>query len=91
MSMEIKELNNKEIIDSNKKIIDAFNQFNKLLAALRKRDIPKEIITTINIQIDKINGVSNSDKELRKQIQSSQTDIIRLLEKKLKLVAKKIL
>ncbi len=88
--MEIKELNNKEIIDSNKKIIDAFNQFNKLLAALRKRDIPKEIITTINIQIDKINGVSNSDKELRKQIQSSQTDIIRLLEKKLKLVAKKI-
>ena len=41
---------------------------------------------SVSIEIEKINEVSDLDKKLIKQIRSSQTSIIRLLEKQLKLV-----
>lgn len=84
--MRIKELNKRKIAVSNKRLIDAFNQFDNLLTELRKRELPEDIASTINMEIDKINDVTDSDKKLRKQIRSSQTSIIRLLDKKLKLV-----
>ena len=84
--MEIKELNNKVISDSNKKLIAAFDQFDRLLSELRKRKLPEDIVATINRNIEKVNGVMESERKLRKQIRKSQTDIVRLLEKQLKLV-----
>lgn len=84
--MEIKELHIKKANDSNKNTIDAINQFNRLLAVLRKRDLPKDFVVTINIEIDKINNSTTVDKGMRKQVRNSQSKIIRLLEKQLKLV-----
>lgn len=84
--MKIKELDKREITDSNKKLVVAFSQFDNLLTQLNKRELPEDIASTINIEIDKINEVADLDKKLRKQIRSSQTSIIRLLEKQLKLV-----
>lgn len=84
--MKIKELDKREITDSNKKLVVAFSQFDNLLTQLKKRELPEDIASTINIEIDKINEVADLDKKLRKQIRSSQTSIIRLLEKQLKLV-----
>ena len=84
--MEIKELNNKVISDSNKKLIVAFDQFDRLLSELRKRELPEDIVATINRNIEEVNDVIELEKKLRKQIRKSQADIIRLLEKQLKLV-----
>ena len=86
--MKIKELDKREITDSNKRLVVAFSQFDNLLTELKKRELPEDIASTINIEIDKINDVTDLDKKLRKQIRSSQTSIIRLLEKQLKLVTR---
>ena len=84
--MEIEELNRRELSDSNKKFVAAFDQFDNLLTKLRKKELPEDIVATINRDVEKINGVTDSDKDKTKQLQKSQIDIIRLLEKQLKLV-----
>lgn len=86
--MEIKELIKRPSIDQNKKVISAYNQFDKLLSELKKKELPKEIVNSINNGIDQINSVSESEKELRKQLRKTQSGILKLIEKELKLVTK---
>ena len=86
--MEIKELKNRPSIDQNTKLISAYAQFDKLLTELKKKKLPEEIVNSINNGIDQINSVSESEKELRKQIRVSQSSILKLIEKELKIVTK---
>jgi hypothetical protein len=86
--MEIKELKRKPNIDQNKKLITAYTQFDKLLTELKKKDLPEEIISSINNGIDQINSVSESENALRKQIRKTQSSILKLIEKELKIVPK---
>ena len=62
------------------------SQFTKLLAELEKRELPEEIVISINNEIDAINSIADIGKELRKQIRRRSNRIVRLLEKDLKLV-----
>ncbi|WP_291855373.1 hypothetical protein [Marinilabilia sp.] len=86
--MEIKELNKRPEIEQDKRLIGSLSQFDNLLMELRKKELPEEIVKSINNGIDQINSVSESEKELRKQIKKTQTSILKLIEKKLKLVTK---
>jgi hypothetical protein len=86
--MEIKELNKRPSIDENKKLISAYAQFDKLLTELKKKELPEEIAKYINTGIDQINSFSESEKELKKQIRKTQSGILKLIEKELKLVTK---
>ena len=86
--MEIKELKKRPNIDQNIKLISAYAQFDKLLTELKKKELTEEIIKSINNGIDQINSVSESEKQLRKQIRKTQSSILKLIEKELKLVTK---
>jgi hypothetical protein len=86
--MEIKELKKKPSIDQNKKLISAYAQFVKLLTELKKKELPEEIVKYINTGIDQINSFSKPEKELRKYIRKTQSSILKLIEKELKLVTK---
>lgn len=86
--MKVKELNKRTSIDQNKKITYAYTQLDKLLTELKKKELPDDIVNSINIGIEQINAVPESEKELRKQIKKTQSSIIKLLEKELKLVTK---
>ena len=86
--MEIKELKKTTSKTQNKKMVNAFNQFEKLLNTLKKKDLNNDIIISINNTIDDINTISNSEKTLKKQIRRGQASVIKLLEKELKLVTK---
>ncbi len=86
--MEIKELKKRPSIDQNKKLISAYAQFDQLLTELKKKELPEEIVKSINNGIDQINSVSESENELRKQIRKTQSGILELIEKELKLVTK---
>ena len=86
--MEIQELKKRPGIEQNIKLYKAYTQFNTLLAELRKKSLPKEIVTSINEGIDHLNSISEPEKELRLQIKVVQTRILKLIEKKLKLVPK---
>jgi hypothetical protein len=86
--MDIKELNKRPDIAQNKKLHRAFLQFEKLIYELRKRELPGEIVSTVNTYIDAVNSISNSEKEFRKQLKKSRSGILKLIEKELKLVTK---
>jgi hypothetical protein len=85
--MDIKELKQRDM-QHDKKLMTAYAQFNKVLAALKKEALPQEIITVVNTKIDQLNAISNSDKELKKQLRTAQTSILNKVEKELKLVPK---
>jgi len=86
--MELKELNKRVNIDQNKKLNNAYFQFGELLNVLNNKKLPNEIISSINIGIEGINSFTESEKELRKLIRKTQSRIIKLIEKELKLVTK---
>ena len=82
--MNIIELKEKESISANVKFI----QFQELLKAIRKKELPDKIIEIINQDIEDINSTSLISNELRKLIRQKQGKIMKLLEKELKIVPK---
>lgn len=86
--MEIKELIERSEIEQNSKLNTAYSLLKNLLSELRKREIPIEILNSINQEIDKLNGFSGSNKELLKQVRNSQSLILSLVKKELGLVPK---
>lgn len=86
--MEIKELIKRSDFDQNKKLVHAFNQLNKLLIELKKKDVPDKIIIVINNGINKINTEPRAPKELIKQLKKTHSSFLKLIEKEVKLVTK---
>ena len=86
--MGIKELDYKRSTGANEKLGNKFAGLAKLFSELRGREIPKDIITTINQYIEAVNSFSGTDKELLKHLRKVQPKILQLLEKELKLVPK---
>jgi hypothetical protein len=86
--MDIKELKNRPEIDRHEKLNASFNQFDKLLKELRAKELPNETVKSINSEIDQVNSASEADNDLSKQIKSAQSHIIKIIEKKHKLVTK---
>lgn len=86
--MEFKELNKNPNIGQDKKLMDKYIVFEKLINELKKKDIPSEIVNAVNHHIEEINFFTGSDKDLLKQLKNSQAAILKLIEKELKLVTK---
>lgn len=86
--MEIIELRKRDIAETAKKLVRRYINFEKLLQELRKRDIPTDIVASINRDIEEVNSFSGSDKEIVKQLGKAQSRILALLEKKLKIVTR---
>ena len=83
--MKLQELNHQSDNDDFK-LKEIYGQFKKLLFELEKRVLPDEIVDSINKDIVEINSITNTGKELRKQINQKLQRIFKLLEKDLKLV-----
>ena len=64
------------------------DRFDNLLQVLKTRELPDEIVAYINNEVNLINATTASDKALAKQLSTSQSGILKLLEKELKLVTK---
>lgn len=86
--MKINELYQISGIDKNVKLVETYLQFEKLLVELRKKELPIEVVVSINRDIEELNSISTSGVELRKMVRKKQSRIITLLEKELKLVPK---
>ena len=86
--MKIIELNKKPNTEQDTRLNRKYFQFEKLLNELRSKELTKEIISSINSDIEQINAIINSEKELEKQLRRSQSRILKLIEKELKLVTK---
>ena len=86
--MDIKVLDNKPQQDQDEKLKAAYNQFDLLLAELRKKDLPDSIVNTINEGVDQLNSSEASGKDFKKAIKATQARIIKQMEKEVKLVTK---
>jgi hypothetical protein len=84
--MHMTELKKIPNIEQDKKLLKKYAYFEKLINELKKRDLPAEIMGTINQNIEEINAISGSNEERRKRLQQSISKILKLLEKKIKLV-----
>lgn len=87
-AMEIKKLTEREHIENDKKLSDLYPLFNKLCEELNKRELHIDLVDTINQKIDVINFFSGSNSDLLKQCRKTQSEILLLIEKDLKLVTK---
>jgi hypothetical protein len=88
--MEIKDLIKRPIVEQDKKLKKSYSIFENLVDELKKKKIPEEIVNPINQDIEEINSFSGSNKDLRKRISKSQSNILKLIEKELKLVPKNL-
>jgi len=86
--MEILDLNKRPEMVQDKKLMKVYIQFDQLLSVLKKKDLPVDIITAINNDIEQLNAISDTEKTLRKKVSKAQRNLIHLLEKELKLVVK---
>jgi hypothetical protein len=83
--MKLHELNHRSD-NEDFKLNEIYAQFTKLLIELEKRELPDEIVVSINKDIVEINSITHEGNELRKHTKQRLQRIIKLLEKDLKLV-----
>ncbi len=86
--MIMKKLIERQHILENTKVLSRYHQLGELLKALKKRELPNEIIDFINQHIELLNSVSDSEKYFAKTIKENENEIIKHIEKKINLVPK---
>lgn len=86
--MKIKQLNELEGLATSPKLRKAYTQFNELINELNNRDLHEDTIKLINIEVDSIHSSNSIEHTLINLIRIGQAKIIRLVEKKHKIVPK---
>ncbi|MBS1616696.1 MAG: hypothetical protein JST06_11335 [Bacteroidetes bacterium] len=86
--MQLIELKKAETLSQNNQLNERYNQLSFMLEELRLKSLPEEIISIINEKIDQVNNSPLEGKERCKLIRTQLWAIIRLVEKKLKIVPK---
>lgn len=84
----IENLKNRTELSQNKKYEKASSKMQDLIAALNKKEISDEIIRVINEDIKTLNLFVGTDKQLIKLTKKTISKILKLVDTKLKLVAK---
>ncbi len=86
--MPIHEINPSNTDKGNKKVLDKLIVFNELVNELNKKEIPALLEQIINTEIQFLNSLSGSDRELLLQLRKVQQRILTLVEKELHLIPK---
>ena len=84
--MDLIELIPRKDIAPNTKVEEVYVTFDKLIMELSRINMPDSIIRFINISIESVNTNPNLDKQFSLLVKKHQIRILRLLEKKLKVV-----
>lgn len=85
---KIQSLNKRSFI-TNKRLSNRYQQFNSLIALIRQKQLSNEYVDWINDCIQEVNSTPDDEKQLRLVVNEKQYEIIKLLEKELKIVPKK--
>jgi hypothetical protein len=83
---EIKELHKKPELMLDKKFEKKYFVFSRLIKELQKRDLPDDVILQVNQQIESINSFYGESRQLSKLMKKGQNSILKLLDKKLKII-----
>ena len=86
--MEFTGLKKHTKFEQNKKIAKVYSNLDNIINELKNRDISTAIVVIINNDIELINSFFGSNRQLLVLMRRTQSKIIQLLEKQLKLVPK---
>ena len=84
----MKKLIERQNISENLKASNAYQQLGKLLNALEMKELSTEAVDLINKEIEQLNSISDVDGSFAKAIKGKENKIIKLIEKKHKIVPK---
>lgn len=86
--MKIIELSPSLDLEKNKRLREKYEQFKQIILELSKRDLPDGLILSVNQDIEEINSLACSELDFIKVIVKKQNQILKMLEKEVKLVPK---
>ncbi|MDI1322971.1 MAG: hypothetical protein PSV36_09490 [Algoriphagus sp.] len=86
--MELAHFQKPTFLKPTSKLAKKAEVFERLLEEMKSRNLPKSIIEFTNQELLLIDGASSNEKTFAKQLKKSQTLILKLLEKELKIVPK---
>lgn len=86
--MNIKELNEREDITTEKKLSINYTQLGELLNELRKKELNQNVENFINERIDNLNSSTLNGSQLNKLVKQKQREILKQVEKEHKIVPK---
>jgi hypothetical protein len=86
--MEYTQLNIRTDDALDQKLNDMIGSFEQLLAELRMNQVPDAIVQLVNAEINTINSFSGTSKAHSKQFRKMQQNVLKILEKELRLVIK---
>lgn len=86
--MNIIDLNERQDLSNDIKLKRTYDYMGELLKELKKKDLPHNIIQEVNSKVEIINVSTLTGNELRRLVKNKQTEIIKLMEKELKMVPK---
>lgn len=86
--MSIIELKERQDNSEDDKLSRIYSQLGELLKELKKKELPHQIIESVNQDVEELNATTFSENELRKLVKQKQTKIIKLVEKELKITPK---
>lgn len=78
----------RENISENSKVSGAYQQLGDLLNALEEKELPSETVDLINHEIVALNSISIIDKKFLKAIKEKENSVVKLIEKKHKIIPK---
>ncbi len=84
----MKKLIERQNISENLKASNAYQQLGKLLSALEVKELPTETVDLINQEIEQLNSISDIDRYFVKATKEKENSVIKLIEKKHKIVPK---
>lgn len=86
--MEIIKLKEIPGLELSRRLKYRYDEFGLLLDLLRTKDLPAELVHSINRYIEEINSLSLSNKELLKKVRAAEFRMLKMIEKEEKLVPK---
>ncbi len=86
--MQLIQLKETSTTPSDAKTSQHFDQYQQLLTELNSRPLPENISSSINAATEELNASPLSGKPLLKLLKQKQTEVLKLLEKELKVVPK---
>lgn len=86
--MKIDSLQRRKRSEANKKLTKAYNKMQGLIEALDKKDLPSDVLISINKRIGLINSFDGTEKELHKTLKKTYSKTLTFVEEKLKYVTK---
>lgn len=84
--MNLTTLRQREGLEQFKKLVETYQQMQRLCDAILEKKLDETVIQKINVELDALNAIETVDDAFRKSIKKAEDKILKILEKDLKIV-----